>query len=244
MIGKIHSIETCGTVDGPGIRFVLFMQGCPLRCKYCHNPDTWNVNGGKNLTVDEILSEILKYKSYMQFSGGGITITGGEPLMQMPFVTELLKRCKEKGIHTVLDTSGAIFTEATKELLKYVDLVLLDIKNFDPTVYQKLTGAKLDPTLQFLSYLDQRSIDVWVRYVLVPGWTDNISSIESLSVYLSNFKNISKIEILPFHKMGEYKWEELGYDYELRNVKEPSNDLVDSVIDLFKRNNPNIPISS
>jgi pyruvate formate lyase activating enzyme len=244
MIGRIHSIETCGTVDGPGIRFVLFLQGCPLRCKFCHNPDTWNVNAGKEMTVDHVVTEILKYKSYMNFSGGGLTVTGGEPLLQIPFLTELLKRCKENGVHTALDTSGAIFNDAVKKLLDYVDLVLLDIKNFDPTVYKELTSVNLDPTLDFLTYLNEQSIDTWLRYVLVPTWTDNFASVESLSLYLSHYGNIKQIEILPFHKMGEYKWKELNLTYELSDVNEPSKDMINQVIELFKKHNPGIAISS
>lgn len=152
-IGRIHSIESCGTVDGPGIRFVVFMQGCPLRCQYCHNPDTWKYSDGTEMTVDELIQEAVKYKSYMRFSGGGITITGGEPLMQLDFVTKLIAACKEEGIHTAIDTSGYIYNDKAKEVIESVDLVLLDIKHAQPEQYQFITGAKLQPTLDFLDYL-------------------------------------------------------------------------------------------
>ena len=223
---RIHSIETCGTVDGPGIRTVLFFQGCPLRCQYCHNPDSWNPKDGKDQTIDELFTEIQKYKNFMRFSNGGITITGGEPLLQTPAVAALLKKCKQAGIHTALDTSGFIFNDAVKELLQDVDLVLLDIKNFDPNVYKNLTGVKLDATLQFLEYLTEKNIETWLRYVLVPNLTDNYESIEALSKHLSQRKNIARIEVLPFHKIGEYKWQELGLAYKLTDTSEPTQESI------------------
>lgn len=160
--GKIHSIETCGTVDGPGIRFVIFMQGCPLRCKYCHNPDTWKLGDGEETSVEALITQIKKYKSYMKFSGGGVTVTGGEPLLQAKFVKELLKRCKEEGMHTALDTSGYIFNDLVKEVLNYTDLVLLDIKCYNKEQYQHITGVSLDPTLILCN--------IWVAFINLCGF--------------------------------------------------------------------------
>ncbi|WP_425448932.1 pyruvate formate-lyase-activating protein [Dethiothermospora halolimnae] len=232
--GMIHSLESCGTVDGPGVRFVVFMQGCPLRCKFCHNPDTWKLKDGKEFTVDEVMNEVKKYKSYMKFSGGGITVSGGDPLMQPKFVAELLKRCKEEKIHTAIDTSGYVNLDIAKDVLEYADLVLLDIKSHNNIVYKDLTGVSNEPTLKFANYLSSINKPMWVRYVLVPHITDNMEDINSLGKFLSNLNNIEKLEVLPFHKMGEFKWDELGYDYELKNTRPPSEDSVKKVIDVFR----------
>lgn len=242
MIGRIHSIETCGTVDGPGIRFLIFTQGCPMRCQYCHNPDTWKLSDGKEMDTNQLFEEIKKYKSYMKFSGGGLTITGGEPLLQPDFVLDLFKKCRAEGIHTALDTSGYVNLELVKEVLEYTDLVLLDIKSFNPEVFKNLTKVELSPTLKFASYLKEKKIPMWLRHVIVPGLTDNWTDLEGLAKYLSNFDNIDQIEILPFHKMGEYKWENLGYDYKLKDTLEPSDDLIEKIIKLFKSYNPNTKI--
>lgn len=235
MQGRIHSIETCGTVDGPGIRYILFTQGCPLRCKYCHNPDTWKIADGKEVTTDSLISEILSYKSYMQFSGGGVTVSGGEPLLQPDFVKDLFIKCKAHGIHTCLDTSGFISIDKARPVLDYTDLVLLDIKSYNPTVYKDLTGVPLDPTLAFANYLKERHIPVWIRYVLVPGLTDNMKDIEDLASFLSTLTNIQRVDILPFHKMGEYKWEQLGYKYALFDTEQPSKEVVEEAKSIFKR---------
>lgn len=232
--GRVHSVESCGTVDGPGVRFVVFMQGCPLRCQFCHNPDTWDTGTGTIYKPDNLMNEIRRYKSYMAFSGGGVTFTGGEPLLQVDFLLEMSKRCKEEGISVAIDTSGYIFTEKVKEVLKYSDLVLLDIKNFDPTVYNKVTGVDLAPTLKFLEYTKEIGINTWVRYVLVPGLTDNIESIKALAEHLKSYTNVSKIELLPFHKMGEYKWKELGFEYKLFDTNEPDKKLVEEVKEIFR----------
>ena len=231
--GRIHSIETCGTVDGPGIRFVIFTQGCPLRCQYCHNPDTWKVNEGKKISVDELMNEIIKYKSYMKFSKGGVTVSGGEPLLQPHFIEELFKRCKNEGIHTALDTSGYINLEVSKEVLKYTDLVLLDIKSINPSLYKELTGVSNEPTLKLAKYLSDNNIPLWIRYVLVPGLTDKKDDIKSLARFISTLKNIERVEVLPFHKMGEYKWEELGYEYKLKSTPTPSDESVKIAKDIF-----------
>lgn len=237
MKGKIHSIETCGTVDGPGIRYILFTQGCPLRCKYCHNPDTWSLQNGKDADTEDLITDIVKYKSFMQFSGGGITVSGGEPLLQPEFVKDLFEKCKANNIHTALDTSGFISIEKADSVLDFTDLVLLDIKSFNPGVYKDLTGVSLDPTLNFANHLNQRKIPVWIRYVLVPGLTDAAEDIEGLAQFLSTLENVERIDILPFHKMGEYKWEQLGYAYALADTIEPSKTEVEEAKAIFKKYN-------
>jgi len=233
--GKIHSLESCGTVDGPGIRFVVFMQGCPLRCKYCHNPDTWKMKDGKDYTVDEIVNEAKKYKSYMKFSNGGITVSGGEPLMQAKFVKELFKKCKDEGIHTTIDTSGYLESEKAKDVLEYTDLVLLDIKSYNNEVFKNLTGVSNENTLELAEYLKRINKPTWIRYVLVPGITDDEEDVENLAKFISDMDNIEKVQILPFHKLGEYKWEELGYNYELENIEPPSEEVVERTKDIFEK---------
>lgn len=233
IIGRIHSLESCGTVDGPGVRFVVFMQGCVLRCQYCHNPDTWDVSKGSTYTVDELMKEIVSYKSFMNFSGGGVTLTGGEPLLQAEFVLEVAKKCRENGINVAVDTSGFVWNKHVEEVLDYTDIVLLDIKNYDKGVYKLLTGVSLEPTLAFLDRLKEKNINTWIRYVVVPNLTDNLSAIEELSAHLSNYPNISRVEVLGFHKMGEYKWEELGLEYKLADTKEPSRALLEEVKEIF-----------
>lgn len=234
IIGRIHSVESCGTVDGPGIRFVVFMQGCPLRCQFCHNPDTWDTSKGTEYTTSALMKEIVKYKSYMKFSGGGVTFTGGEPLLQSNFILEMAKLCSAEGISVAIDTSGFIWNERVKEILKYVDIVLLDIKNYDPGVYENVTGVSLAPTLDFLEYLREKNINTWVRYVLVPNLTDNLESVEELSDYLKDFPNVSKIELLAFHKMGEYKWKEMGIEYRLADTPEPTRELYEKAKNIFE----------
>lgn len=233
--GRIHSIETCGTVDGPGIRFVIFTQGCYLRCLYCHNPDTRNPHDGSEVTVDELISEIQKYRSYMRFSGGGVTISGGEPLMQPQFVKEIFQRCKELGIHTALDTSGFPSLTESKPALEWVDLVLLDIKSFDPHTYLQATGASVEHTLDFARYLSEINKPTWIRFVLVPNLTDDPKNIEGLAQFISTLKNVEKVELLPFHKMGEYKWKELGYTYLLKDTLTPTPEQIQKAKDCFMR---------
>lgn len=242
-IGRIHSLESFGTVDGPGIRFVVFLQGCPLRCKFCHNPDTWEVNKGTVYRPEELIDEILKYKSYMEFSGGGVTFTGGEPLLQAQFILEVCRLLKPYGIPVAIDTSGYIWNDTVKELLEYTELVLLDIKNYDPIVYQEVTGVKLDPTLKLLDYLRDKKIKAWIRYVLVPGLTDNLESVKKLSEHLDHYPNVQKIELLAFHKMGEYKWKELGLNYTLGDTKEPDRALLQVVKEIFEHNGKTVSLS-
>lgn len=235
VMGNIHSIETCGTVDGPGIRFILFTQGCPLRCKFCHNPDTWKLNDGKEMSSMEVFRQVKKYKSYMKFSGGGITISGGEPLLQPEFVKDVFKRCQKEGIHTALDTSGYVDIEKAKEVLEYVDLVLLDIKSFDAETYKNVTGVSNEPTLKLAKHLSDIDKPIWLRFVLVPNLTDNPENIEQLAQFVSTLGNVERIDILPFHKMGEYKWEELGYEYALKDTHEPSSKEVAKAEKIFAK---------
>ena len=235
IVGKVHSFETCGTVDGPGIRFVLFMQGCPLRCKYCHNPDTWKIDDGKSIDSDFVIGEIVKYKSYMKFSGGGVTVTGGEPLMQPDFAADILKKCKKEGIHTVVDTSGFSNMEAVKKVLGEADLILLDLKCMNKEIHKQLTGVELEVILKTTEYLASINKKVWIRHVLVPGITDSDEQLNKLAEYVSKMKNVEKIEILPFHKMGEYKWEELGYKYELGNTEQPTIERVENAKNIMKK---------
>lgn len=235
MKGYIHSIETCGTVDGPGIRYVVFTQGCPLRCRYCHNPDTWKISDGKEITVDEIIADAVKYKPYMKFSGGGLTLTGGEPTLQIDFATELFKRCRKEGIHTALDTSGYVDIEKADKLLRYTDLVLLDIKHIDRDKHMDITGVPNDKTLRFAQHLSDMKIPTWIRYVLVPGLTDDEKDIESLAQFVSSLSSVERVEILPYHIMGVNKWEKLGYDYTLKNVNPPSEADVAKATAIFKK---------
>ena len=236
-IGNIHSYESFGTVDGPGIRFVLFLQGCPLRCKFCHNPDTWNMSEEKiKEEVTETFEKVRKYKGYFG-KKGGLTVTGGEPLLQADFVLELFKLCKEDGINTVVDTSGYIFNEKVKEVLEYTDLVLLDIKAIDGKVYKELTGVELENTLKFAQYLKEKGKKVWIRHVVVPGITDDDKLLNRLAEYVSALGNVEKVELLPYHRPGEFKYKELGMKYALEGVEELSKERLENAISIFKKYN-------
>lgn len=232
--GKIHSVETCGTVDGPGIRFVIFTQGCPLRCLYCHNPDCRHIEDGKTAIAGELITEIKKYQSYFRYSGGGVTITGGEPLMQPEFVQAIFQECHQLGIHTALDTSGYVTLDTAKTVLPHTDLVLLDIKSFDRQIYQQVTSVSLEPTLKFARYLHDIQKPTWIRFVLVPDLTDPVENVTGLAQFIAPFTNVERVEVLPFHKMGEYKWEQLGYEYQLKSINPPSEALVNGVRQIFK----------
>ncbi len=231
MIGRIHSFESFGTVDGPGIRFVLFLQGCPLRCQYCHNPDTW-ASGGKEYTAEEVVAQALRYKSYFG-DKGGVTATGGEPLAQIDFVTELFTLLKAKGVHTCVDTSGFTFNpdsaasvEKHKKLLSVTDLVLLDIKHIDDDACKKLTGQSNAHTLAFAKFLSDNGVPMWVRQVLVPDITDGEDSLLRTRQFIDGLKTVEKVEVLPYHTMGEVKYQKLGIDYPLQGVQPPSKERV------------------
>lgn len=218
MIGNIHSLESFGTVDGPGIRFVTFMQGCPLRCQFCHNPDTWNpaADCQYRLTPQELFAETVRYRSFI--ANGGVTVTGGEPLMQADFVREYFALCQADGIHTALDTSGIIISDSALSVLNHTDLALLDIKTLDPTLHQSLTGLKGDNPRLFLKELQNRGIKTWIRHVVVPGLTDNDQWLDALGSYVSKFSVVEKVELLPYHTMGTFKYEKLGIPYPLAGV--------------------------
>lgn len=235
--GKIHSIESGSTVDGPGIRFVVFTQGCTLHCLYCHNPDSHNMHDGQEISADEIIAEAEKYHSYMKFSGGGITISGGEPLNQPEFVKEILQKAKALGIHTALDTSGFVDLEIAKTVLEYVDLVLLDIKSFNPHTYFQITHVPLQPTLDFAKYLQAIHKPTWVRFVLVPNLSDDQENMAGLAQFIAQLDNVEKVEILPFHKMGEYKWENLRLNYKLKDTQPPTQTQMQNAITLFRQYN-------
>ena len=225
---KVHSIESFGTVDGPGIRFVLFLQGCHLQCKYCHNRDTWDMNGGEYKSIDDILGKIKRYKNYIMPSGGGVTVTGGEPLLQVKFLIELFKKLKEERIHTCIDTSGMVaITEDIKEVLKYTDLVLLDIKHIDDEKCKELVGVSNKRELEFAKYLSENGIKMWIRQVLVPGYTDDEQDLLKLKEFIKSLKTVEKVQILPYHSMGKYKWEKLGLKYELENVRDANQSDVE-----------------
>ena len=232
--GRIHSVETCGTVDGPGIRFIVFTQGCPLRCLYCHNPDCRSVEGGRLVTVAELRAEIVKYRAYLAASGGGVTVSGGEPLLQPEFVAELMQACQAEGLHTALDTSGFSDLDAAQSVLAHTDLVLLDIKSFDPDVFRRVTHVSIEPTLRLATYLDRIHKPVWIRFVLVPGLTDDTANVNGLAQFVAGLSNVQRIDILPFHQMGAYKWEQLGYEYLLKDVQPPNEQQIERVKTIFR----------
>ena len=223
---KVHSIESFGTVDGPGIRFVLFLQGCHLQCKYCHNRDTWNMNGGEYKSLDDIFEKIMKYKNYI-YPNGGVTVTGGEPLLQVKFLIELFEKLKKENIHTCIDTSGMVaLTDDIKKLLSLTDLVLLDIKHIDSEKCKNLVGFNNERELAFARYLSDNNIHMWIRQVLVPGYTDDKQDLLKLKDFISSLNTVDKVEILPYHDMGRYKWEKLGLKYELDGVRVANDDDV------------------
>ena len=235
MLANIHSFFAGGTVDGPGIRYVIFFKGCPLRCKYCHNPDTWSTNGGSKCSVDEIVSKALKYKKYFG-DKGGITVSGGEPFMQLDFLIELFKKFKENDIHTALDTSGILFDEFDSrylELIKYTDLVLLDIKHINDDEHIKLTGMSNKNALNFARFLSNNNIKMWIRHVLVPTITLIDEYLLETKEFISTLSNVEKIEVLPYHKMGITKYEELGIKYPIMDIPEPNKEDINHAKELL-----------
>lgn len=220
MRGWVHSVESFGTVDGPGVRMVIFLQGCPMRCAYCHNPDTWPEHRGTLMEPEELIEKFLRNRSY--YKNGGITVSGGEPLCQIAFVTELFRKAKTEGISTCLDTSGVMFSDALSEeyekLAEVTDLVLLDIKHTDNEMHCKLTGHSNNATFAFLEYLEKKKIPVWIRRVAVPGYTDDDEELLHLGEYIGGFANVQAVEVLPYHTMGLLKYKELGIPYRLEGV--------------------------
>lgn len=231
--GYVHSVESMGSVDGPGIRFIVFTSGCSLRCQYCHNPDTAYVRRGTSRSVGELVEELRNYVGFLQASGGGVTISGGDPLYQINFTRQLLRACKNLGLHTALDTSGNLGARVDDAMLADIDLVLLDIKSFDDATHRKVTKVGVQATLDFAERLCANNKAVWLRFVLVPGLTDDEQNMRDLAAYAAKMPNIERVDILPFHKMGEYKWQELGLEYQLSDTPEPTAAQVEFAKQIF-----------
>lgn len=232
---KVHSVDSFSTVDGPGIRFVLFLQGCHLKCKYCQNRDTWDINGGKYQSLDELFNKIMNYKNYFISSGGGVTVSGGEPLLQFHFLIELFKKLREKNIHTCIDTSGMVaLTDDIKTLLSLTDLVLLDIKHIDDEKCKNLVGHSNKLELNFARYLSDNNIPTWIRQVLIPTLTDDEQDLLKLKEFISTLKNVEKVELLPYHTLGKYKWEKLGFKYELEDIPQATDEDIKRAKEILK----------
>ncbi|MBQ6893662.1 MAG: pyruvate formate lyase-activating protein [Clostridia bacterium] len=244
MEGYIHSVESFGTVDGPGIRFVVFFSGCPLRCKYCHNPDTWDMSRGTKMSADELIEQYLRNKAF--YNSGGITVTGGEPLMQIDFLTELFKLAKNHGIHTCIDTSGATYRGddgyrgKLDTLMQYTDLVMLDIKHIDSDLHNALCGMGNEGVLEFAKYLDEKQIPTWIRHVVVSGITDDEEQLKKLGRFIATLKNVKALDVLPYHTMGVAKYKELGIEYPLKGLEPLTVDAAkaakDIILDSIKAN--------
>ena len=230
-IGYIHSVETCGTVDGPGLRYVLFLRGCPLRCVYCHNPDAQGKPRGNTKTVREVLQDVLRYRSFIH--DGGLTVSGGEPLLQAEFVTALFAAAKRTGLHTALDTSGFRGEKAPGALLDHTDLVLLDIKSWDRATYKRVTGVELESTLAFARRLEKREIHVWIRFVLVPGLTDDDANVDGIARFVATLTNVQRVQVLPFHKLAEHKYAQLGITFQLQATSPPTPDQMARAREIF-----------
>ena len=233
MLGRIHSTDSFGTVDGPGIRFVVFMQGCVMRCRYCHNRDTWELNeGGSMMSVDDVMKKIVSVKHFLS---GGVTVSGGQPTLQPEFVTELFRACRQEGIHTCLDTNGYVkgISPAIADLTDVTDLHLLDIKHMDNDMHMKLTWVKNDRVLNFARYLQETNKPTWVRYVVVDGYTTNEDYAEQLADFVAPMKNVEKVELLPYHSLGKHKWDIMKDEYELVDVKPPSEELMQRLQKIF-----------
>jgi pyruvate formate lyase activating enzyme len=233
--GYVHSWEVGSTVDGPGLRFVIFLTGCLLRCQYCHNPDTWHKMNGRPATVSHVMREIAKFAQVLKISGGGITISGGEPVVQYPFMMEIFRRSKALGLHTCLDTAGRLGARLSDEDLMQIDLNILDIKSGDPAVYQKVTGHPLQPTLDYARRLSDLGRPLWARFVLVPGLTDDYDNVEKVAEICAGLASLKRVEILRFHQMGREKWHRLGIPYLLEGAEQPTPELTDRVREQFRR---------
>jgi pyruvate formate lyase activating enzyme len=233
--GWVHSYETGSTVDGPGVRITLFMSGCLLRCQYCHNPDTWHLKDGTKVELAQAVRRLADFAPMLRAMGGGLTISGGEPLLQIGFTEGMLAAAKRMGLHTAIETSGFLGTRADDAYLANLDLVILDIKSGDPDTYRKLTGKDLAPTLRFAERLNAMGKPVWVRFVLAPGLTDAPDNIEAVARFVAPMKNVERVEVLPFHQMGAFKWKSLGLDYPLDDMAPPSETQVKMAVDIFRR---------
>jgi pyruvate formate lyase activating enzyme len=233
-VGFLHSFTTGSAIDGPGVRLVAWTSGCQFRCLYCHNPDTWNMMNGMAVPLERAIAEIRKYGHGLKIMSGGVTLSGGEPLMQDRFVIRLLSAAKDMGIHTALDTNGYLGERLSDDELEKIDVVLLDIKSWDSARHQYVTGKDNDPTLDFARRLAQRGRKIWLRYVLVPSLTDDHNDIAQLAEFAAKLGNIERVDVLPFHQMGRYKWEKLNLDYKLNDVQTPAPELVERVCDQFR----------
>jgi pyruvate formate lyase activating enzyme len=233
-MGFLHSFTTGATVDGPGVRVVAWTSGCMWRCQYCHNPDTWTMTNGLPVSTARATDELRKYRHGLKVMAGGFTLSGGEPLMQHRFAVKLLAAAKQMGIHTALDTNGFYGDRLTDGELELIDLVLLDIKTWDPLRHRALTGADNAPTLAFARHLAARGRPVWLRYVLVPGLTDDLADIGHTAAFAADLGNVARVDVLPFHQMGRFKWAQLGLEYALKDVEAPSADLAGRVVDVFR----------
>lgn len=237
--GYLHSIETGAAVDGPGVRCAVFLSGCNMHCLYCHNPDTWKLHDGTAVSLDEVLGKIRPYAPFLRHAGG-VTLTGGEPLVQKDFAVAILRGCKALGLHTALDTQGYFGNRLSDDELEAIDLFLLDIKLMNPEAYLRLTGAELQPTLDFARRLARRKKPVWLRYVLVPGYTDADEEVRKLAFFASELGNIERVDILPFHQLGQHKWQELGKTYALAGVRPPSDAAIDQARAIFREHGLNV----
>ena len=233
-MGFLHSFTTGATVDGPGVRIVAWTAGCMWRCLYCHNPDTWTMSNGMPVTVARASDELRKYRQGLKVMSGGLTISGGEPLMQHRFVVKLFTAAKKMGIHTALDTNGYYGEKLSDDDLEVIDLVLLDIKTWDPQRHRQLTGMDNGPTLDFARRLAAHKRKIWLRYVLVPELTDDAADIKQTAAFVASLGNVERVDVLPFHQLGQYKWEKLGIPYSLTEKKPPTNELVERTIGIYK----------
>lgn len=232
--GFVHSIEVGSFVDGPGIRYVVFLSGCPLRCQYCHNPDAWRCNPAQKRSSEEVLAEIARTAGFLKAGEGGVTVSGGEPLAQAEFAFEILRGAKALGLHTALDTSGYLGDRMTDEMLAAVDLVLLDIKSWEPETYREVTGVELEPTIAFAERLSALQKCMWIRFVLVPGLTDDPENVAGLARFLGRLSRVERVEVLPFHQMGRHKWDELGIPYRLEHARAPRLEEIERVKAAFE----------
>lgn len=240
MTGYVHSLESFGSVDGPGVRYVIFLSGCAMRCQFCHNPDTWEMKSGQPYTADQLLEKAWRFRSYWG-EKGGITVSGGEPLLQIDFLTELFRKAKEKGIHTTLDTSGNPFTTEEpffskwKELMKYTDLVMLDIKHIDEQGHKELTGQSNQNILQMAQYLSDMGKAMWIRHVLVPERNDKDEYLHRLADFIHTLKTVERVEVLPYHTLGVFKWKNLGLAYPLEGIDPPTKDRIENAEKILKK---------
>ncbi|POY37947.1 pyruvate formate-lyase 1-activating enzyme [Solitalea longa] len=238
---RIQTLETLGTHDGPGLRMVVFVQGCQFRCVYCQNPETLDVKGGTLVTIDELVTRANRQKAFFG-KKGGVTVSGGEPLLQRSKLTTFFKKLHNEGINTCLDTNGRLNNDEVHELLEHTDLLLLDVKHINDDWHHKLTGVTNKNTLELAAYRESTGKPMWLRYVLVPGWTDQEEYLEEWALYFKDYKTMQRVEILPFHQLGEHKWEAIGMDYVLKDLKSPSEEIIKKAFDIFSKHLDNVII--